>query len=158
EQILDVTRTDLLALPQQRDELVLNRLQRDRVEEERLLDAHELARLEEQLEELVLLIPAEAGACERFLRTRRRGRRLAKLALEPVDRRLLNGRQAQLVRGQADLVTIDGDAALRVESAEDVGEHPLVGVRRAHAELFARHPRAQRLRAVELLEGGGDQP
>ena len=70
--------TDLLALAEQGDELVLDGLEGCGVEEERLLDAHELARLDEHLEELVLLVAGDPGAAERLLgagrrRPRRRG-------------------------------------------------------------------------------------
>src|SRR5205823_6710845 len=98
---------DLPALAQQGDELVLDRLQGRRVEEQRLLHAHQLARLEQELEELVLLVAGKAGTPQRLLGAGWCRRRFAELALEPVHRRLLDGAQAQLVRGPPDLV--EGD-------------------------------------------------
>src|SRR5207253_199491 len=143
---------------QQGAELVLDRLQGRRVEEQRLLHAYQLARLEQELEELVLLVAGKAGTPQRLLGAGRRRRRLAEFALEPVHRRLLDGAQAQLVRGQPDLVAVHANAALGIERAEDVREHALVGVGRSHAQLLARHPATERLGSVELLERARDEP
>src|SRR5919109_5541072 len=62
EQILDVAGADLLALAQQRDELFLDRLERFGVEEQRFLHADQPARLEQHLEEVVLLVAAKSRA------------------------------------------------------------------------------------------------
>src|SRR2546425_1129631 len=119
------------------DQLVLDRVERRGVEEQRFLHAHELARLDQELEQLVLLAAGEAGAAEGLLGARRRRRRLAELALEPIHRRLLDSAQAELVRGEPDLVAVHADGALGVERPEHVGEHALVGVGGPHAQLLA---------------------
>src|SRR3970040_453768 len=75
EQVLDVPGADLLALAEQRDQLLLDRLERPRVEEEGFLDADERAALHEHLEELVLLVAPDPGVGERLLRARRARRR-----------------------------------------------------------------------------------
>src|SRR5438094_855818 len=75
EQVLDIARTDLLALAQHRDELGLDRVERSGVEEERFLDTHELAGLHEDLEELVLLIAGDSGPAQRLFGARRGGLR-----------------------------------------------------------------------------------
>src|SRR5262245_63036477 len=66
QQILDVGRPDLLALAQERDELRLDRVERAGVKEERFLHPHELAGLDEHLEELVLFVAAQPGPPQRL--------------------------------------------------------------------------------------------
>src|SRR3977135_3108405 len=76
QQILDVGRSDLLALAQERDELRLDRVERAGVKEERFLHPHELAGLHEHLEQLVLFVAAEPRPAQRPLGTPRSGLRL----------------------------------------------------------------------------------
>src|SRR5437667_11030727 len=70
EEVLDVSRHDLLPLAQEGDDLVLHRVDRHGVEVERLLDPDELPALDEELEELVLLAATPACAAERPTSTR----------------------------------------------------------------------------------------
>src|SRR6266436_6292802 len=73
EQVLDVGGADVLALPQERDQLLLDRFQRLRVKEERLLDPYQPLALDQHLKQLVLLVAGDASAGQRFLRARRGG-------------------------------------------------------------------------------------
>src|SRR5262249_12902310 len=152
QQILDVARPDLLALAQERHELGLDGVERLRMEEERLLDPHELAGLDENLEQLMLLVAAHPCAPERFLGARRSGLGAAELALEGIDHPLLLRRQAHLVGRETNFVALGLHDALRAERREQEGEHPLVGPAGAAAELLAGHAGLQRTRAVEGRE------
>src|SRR5437899_5150733 len=141
EEVLDVPRADLLPLAEERDDLVLDRVERRGVKVERLLDAHEPLALEEELEELVLVAAAHAGAAEGLLGTRRRRLGLEELLLDAVHDALLLGRQAHPVGREPDLVPLGRDDALGFQGDDERREHPLVGATRAHPQLLARHSR-----------------
>src|SRR5215467_7088593 len=119
------------------------------MKEQRFLDAHELAGLDQHLEELVLLVAPDARPAQRFLGARGRGFGAAELALERVDHALLLRREAYLVRGEPRLVTLGLDDALAVQRGHQEREDALVGAAGAAAELLARHPWLERVRAVE---------
>src|SRR5437667_458651 len=159
EEVLDVPRPDLLPLAEERDDLVLDRVERRSVKVERLLDAHEPLALEEELEELVLVAAAHAGAAEGLLGTRRRRLGLEELLLDAVHDALLLGRQAHPVGREPDLVPLGRDDALGSQGDDERREHPLVGATRAHPQLLARHSRLERVGAVEGLERrDGERP
>src|SRR5215475_9266623 len=64
QQVLDVARADLLPVAKVGDDLVLNRVERRGVEEERLLDSYEAFGVDEVLKQLVILAATHAGAAE----------------------------------------------------------------------------------------------
>src|SRR5205823_5570272 len=116
KEAFDIRWTDLLALPEHGDELLLDRVERPGVEEERLLDAEEPSRLDEHLEELVFLVPAEARAPERLVRARRCRLRPEELLLDLIHDALLLGREPHLVRREPHLVALALHDALRLQS------------------------------------------
>src|SRR6267143_3627456 len=152
EEVLDVRRADLLPLAEHADEFLLDRVERPGVEEERLLDAEERSRVDEHLEELVLLVTADARAPERFLGARRRRFSPEELQLELVHDALLLGREPHLMRREPHLVAHALHDTLRLEGREERRENPLVGAARPPAQLLPRHSRSERMRTVEGLE------
>src|SRR2546430_3883793 len=153
EEVLDVSRPDLLPLAQEGDDLVLDRVERRGVEVERLLDPDELPALDEELEELVLVAATHAGAAERLFGTRRRRLGLPELLLDTIHDALLLRRQAHLVGREPDLVPVAREGALGLERGEERREHPLVGAARSHPQLLTRHPGLEWVGAVEGLQG-----
>src|SRR5262249_61312113 len=126
EEVLAAARPDLLALAQERHELGLDRTECPRVEEDRILDPHELARLHEHLEELVLLVAGHAGPAEGLSGAGWGGLRAAELALEHVDDALLLRREAHLVRSEPRLIALGRDDARGAERRQEEREDSLV--------------------------------
>src|SRR5437763_5074228 len=157
KEVLDIRRTDLLALPEHGDELLLDRIERPGVEEERLLDAEEPSRLDEHLEELVLLVPAEARAPERLVRARRCRLRPEALLLDLIHDALLLGCEPHLVRREPHLVALALHDALRLQSRQERRKDALVGAARPPPQLLPRHAGSEGMRAVEGRERADDE-
>src|SRR5207249_4587100 len=151
EEVLNVSRPDLLPLAQEGDDLVLDRVERRGVEVERFLDPDELPALDEGLEELVLVAATHAGAAERLFRTRPRRLRLPELLLDTVHDALLLRRPAHLVGREPDLVPAAREGALglapRPEARRALGMEVPLAIDHEHPAL--RHEPVEQ--AAELL-------
>ena len=105
------------------------------------LHPDELACLDQNLEQLVLLVAGHAGPGQGLLWAGRSRRRAQEVGLELVDDLLLLRRSVAPRASRAGPCRARPDHALGLERAQQVGEDPLVRRAGPAPELLARHAR-----------------